>query len=173
MWTPTDMIGVDRKLIEHKLMTNPGAKEIKQKKRVQGGDRNRAINAEVAKLTKAGIMREAVFPTWIVNPVMARKHDGSWRMCIDLSNINKACPKDCYPLPEIDQKVELLQGFKLKCFLDAYKGYHQIMMSKEDEENTAFYTDHRTFYYTKMPFGLKKCGVHVPVASRLDILQPN
>ncbi|XP_023735853.2 uncharacterized protein LOC111883767 [Lactuca sativa] len=129
-WTPTDMVGVERKVIEHKLMIKPGVKEVKQKKRVQGGDRNRAINAEVAKLTETGIVREATFPTWIANPVMVRKQDGSWRMCIDFSDLNKACPKDCYLLPEIDQKVESLQGYKLNCFLDAYKGYHQILMSK-------------------------------------------
>nr|KAJ0209762.1 hypothetical protein LSAT_V11C400219330 [Lactuca sativa] len=157
-WTPTDMVGVDRKVIEHKLMIKPGVKEVKQKKRVQGGDRNRAINTEVAKLTEAGIVREAIFPTWIANPVMVRKQDGSWRMCIDFSDLNKACPKDFYPLPEIDQKVESLQGFKLKCFLDAYKGYHQILMSNEDEEKTTFYTYHGTFCYTKMPFGLKNAG---------------
>nr|KAJ0216025.1 hypothetical protein LSAT_V11C300153800 [Lactuca sativa] len=157
-WTPTNMVGVDRKVIEHKLMIKPGTKEIKQKKRVQGGDRNMAINAEVAKLMQEGILQEAVFPTWIANPVMVRKHDGSWHMCIDFSDLNKACTKDCYPLPEIDQKVDSLQGFKLKCFLDAYKGYHQIMMSKEDQEKTTFYTDHDTFCYTKMPFGLKNTG---------------
>nr|KAJ0214035.1 hypothetical protein LSAT_V11C400197270 [Lactuca sativa] len=133
-WTPTDMVRVERKVIEHKLMIKPGVKEVKQKKRVQGGDRNRAINVEVSKLTEAGIVREATFPTWIVNPVMVRKQDGSWRMFINFSDLNKACPKDCYPLPEIDQK---------------------ILMSKEDEEKTAFYTDHGTFCYTKMPFGLK------------------
>ena len=89
---------------------------------------------------------------------MVHKQDGSWRMCIDFSDPKKACAKDCYPLPEINQKVESLQGYKLKCFLDAYKGYHQILMSKEDEEKTTFYTDHGTFCYTKMPFGLKNAG---------------
>ena len=71
------MVGVDNKVIEHKLMIKPGMKETKHKKRVQGVDRNRAINAEVAKLTKEGILREAVFTTWIANPVMVRKHGGS------------------------------------------------------------------------------------------------
>ncbi|XP_023737239.2 uncharacterized protein LOC111885192 [Lactuca sativa] len=90
---------------------------------------------------------------------MVRKQDGSWHICIYFSDLNKACPKDCYPLPEIDQKVESLHGFKLKCFLDAYKGYHQILMSKEDEEKTTFYIDHGTLCYTKMPFGLKNARV--------------
>lgn len=79
-------------------------------------------------------------------------------MCIDYSDLNNVCPKDCYSIPEIDQKVESLQGFRLKCFLDAYKGYHQILMSKEDEEKTSFYTDHKDFFYTKIPFGLKNAG---------------
>ena len=139
------MVGVDRGIIEHELMIKPGTKEVKQKKRVQGGDQNKAIKADVEKLTNVGILRETIFPMWIANPVMVRKHDGSWRMCIDYSDLNKACPKDCYPLPEIDQKVESLQGFQWKCFLDAYKGYHQIMMSTDDEDKTTFYTDHGTF----------------------------
>ena len=107
-WAPTDMVGVDWKILEHKLMIKPGRKEVKQKKTVQGRDRNRAINAEVAKLTKAWILREAIFPTWIANPIMVQKHDELWRMCIEFSDLNKACPKDCYPLPEINQKVESL-----------------------------------------------------------------
>ncbi|GJY58425.1 reverse transcriptase domain-containing protein [Tanacetum coccineum] len=64
-------------------------------------------------------------------------------------------PSDYYPFPEIDLKIKDVMGFPFKCFLDAYKGYHQIQMSKEDEEKTAFYTDQGTFCYTKMPFGLK------------------
>lgn len=69
-WIPTNMVGVDRKVIGHKLMIKPGTKETKQKRRIQGGDMNKAINADVAKLTKAGIFGKAVLLTWIVNPVM-------------------------------------------------------------------------------------------------------
>ncbi|GJW19804.1 reverse transcriptase domain-containing protein [Tanacetum coccineum] len=72
--------------------------------------------------------------------------------------INKACPKDCYPLPEIDWKIESLVGFRLKCFLDAYKGYHQIQMAKGDEDKTAFFVGEGVFCYGKMPFGLKNAG---------------
>ncbi|GKA10455.1 reverse transcriptase domain-containing protein [Tanacetum coccineum] len=69
-----------------------------------------------------------------------------------------ACSKDYYSLPNIDCKVEAVMGFKYKCFLDAYKGYHQIQMVEEDEEKMAFYTDQGTYCYTKMPFGLKNAG---------------
>ncbi|GJT59426.1 reverse transcriptase domain-containing protein [Tanacetum coccineum] len=68
------------------------------------------------------------------------KDDESWRICMDFTNLNKACPEDCYPLPHIDWKVESLCGYPIKCFLDAYKGYYHIQMAKEDEEKTAFHT---------------------------------
>ncbi|GJS95538.1 reverse transcriptase domain-containing protein [Tanacetum coccineum] len=86
---------------------------------------------------------------------MVKKSDGGWRMCVDFTDINKACPKDCYPLPEIDWKVESLSRFWLKCFLDAYKGYHQIQMAKGDEDKTAFFAGEGVFCYQKIPFGLK------------------
>ncbi|GJZ06697.1 reverse transcriptase domain-containing protein [Tanacetum coccineum] len=73
----------------------------------------------------------------------------------DFKNLNSACPKDYYPLPEIDLKIEAVMGFPFKFFLDAYKGYHQIQMSEEDEEKTAFYIDQGTYCYTKMSFDLK------------------
>ncbi|GKE88145.1 reverse transcriptase domain-containing protein, partial [Tanacetum coccineum] len=77
--------------------------------------------------------------------VMVKKHDGSWRMCVDFKDLNKACPQD-------------VCGYPFKCFLDAYKGYHQIKMVEEDEEKTAFITSQRIFCYTKMSFGLKNVG---------------
>ncbi|GJR12000.1 reverse transcriptase domain-containing protein [Tanacetum coccineum] len=86
---------------------------------------------------------------------MVKKSDEGWMMCVDFIDINKACPKDCYPLPEIDWKVESLSGFRLKCFLDAYKGYYQIQMVEEDEDETAFFTGEGVYCYRKMPFGLK------------------
>ncbi|GKA25872.1 reverse transcriptase domain-containing protein [Tanacetum coccineum] len=89
---------------------------------------------------------------------MVKKSDEGWRMCVDFTDINKACPKDCYPLPEIDWKIESLLGFRLKCFLDVYKGYHQIQIAEEDEDKTAFYAGEGVFCYKKMPFGLKKAG---------------
>ncbi|GJV82481.1 reverse transcriptase domain-containing protein [Tanacetum coccineum] len=100
-------------------------------------------------------MKDVHYHDWLSNPVMVKKHDDSWRMCVDFKDLNKACPKDGYPLPEIDWKVESLCGFPFKCFLDAYKGYQQIQMAKEDEEKITFITSQGIFCYTKMPFGLR------------------
>ncbi|GJR31189.1 reverse transcriptase domain-containing protein [Tanacetum coccineum] len=91
-------------------------------------------------------------------PEVSKPSKRSWRMCVDFTNLNKACPQDCYPLPKIDWKVESLCGYPFKCFLDAYKGYHQIQMAESDEEKTAFHTSQGVYCYTKMPFGLKNAG---------------
>nr|KAJ0215894.1 hypothetical protein LSAT_V11C300145140 [Lactuca sativa] len=103
-----------------------GSYLVKQKKRGQAADHDRAIKAKVVDLVSAGIIREVMFPTWIANSVMVNKANGAWRMCIDYSDLDNACPKDCYLLLEIDQKVQSLEGFRFKCFLNAYKGYHQV-----------------------------------------------
>ncbi|GKB99528.1 reverse transcriptase domain-containing protein, partial [Tanacetum coccineum] len=157
-WKPADMTGVPRHIAEHRLNVREGCSPVRQKKRGQAADRNQAIQEEVGKLVEAGIMKEVHYHDWLSNPVMVKKHDDSWRMCVDFKDLNKACPKDGYPLPEIDWKVESLCGFPFKCFLDAYKGYHQIQMAKEDEEKTAFITSQGIFCYTKMPFGLRNAG---------------
>nr|GEW52884.1 reverse transcriptase domain-containing protein [Tanacetum cinerariifolium] len=95
----------------------------------------------------------------VIEPSNGEKHDGSWRMCMDFKDLNNACPKDGYPLPKIDWKVESLCGYPFKCFLDAYKVYHQIKMAKEDGEKTAFSTSQRVFCHSKMPSSLKNDGV--------------
>ncbi|GJZ15344.1 hypothetical protein Tco_0551021 [Tanacetum coccineum] len=137
-WTLADMKGVPRHITEHRLNVREGCQPIRQKKRGQAAERNIAINDEVSKLVAARIM--------------------SWRMCVDFKDLNKACPKEGYPLPKIDWKVESLYGFPFKCFMDAYKGYHQIQMAQEDEEKTAFITNHGIFCYIKVPFGLRNAG---------------
>ena len=79
-------------------------------------------------------------------------------MCIDFTDLNKACSKDDFPLPRIDQLVDSTSGCELLSFFDAYSGYHQINMSKDDEEKTSFITPYGTYCYVKMPFGLKNAG---------------
>nr|GEW12372.1 reverse transcriptase domain-containing protein [Tanacetum cinerariifolium] len=151
-WQPFDMTGVPRSIAEHRLNIWEGYSLVRQKKRGLAPERARAIQAKVQNLVDAGIMREVYYHDWLSNPVMVKKHDGSWRMCVDFTDSNKACPQDCYPLSEIDWKVESLCGYPFKCFLDAYKGYHQIQLTEADEEKTTFHTGHGVYCYTKMPF---------------------
>jgi hypothetical protein len=91
-----------------------------------------AIGEEIAKLLVAGFIKEVHHPEWIAFPVLVKKKNGKWRICVDYTSLNKACPKDPFPLPRIDQVVDSTAGCKLLSFLDAYSGYHQIAMKEDD-----------------------------------------
>ncbi|GKD35979.1 reverse transcriptase domain-containing protein, partial [Tanacetum coccineum] len=157
-WMPADMTGIPRHMAEHRLNVQEGCPPFRQKKRGQAPERHKAIQKEVEKLVDAEIMKEVHYHSWLSNLVMVKKHDGSWQMCVDFKDLNKACPQDGYPLPEIDWKVESLCGYPLKCFLDAYKGYHQIKMAEEDEEKIAFITSQGIFYKADAVLSLPSPG---------------
>ncbi|GKB40197.1 reverse transcriptase domain-containing protein [Tanacetum coccineum] len=99
-----DMTGVLRHVAEHQLNVHEGRPRVRQKKRSQAAERNKATQKEVERLVEAGIMKEVHYHNWLSNLLMIKKHDDSWRMCVDFKDLNKACPKDGYPLPEIDWK---------------------------------------------------------------------
>ena len=113
---------------------------------------------EVRKLLEAGFIREVYYPDWLANVVMMRKHSGKWRMCVDFTDLNKACPKDSYPLPRIDTLVDSTARHELLSFMDAFSGYNQIKMKEEDQEKTSFVTSQGLFCYKVMPFRLKNAG---------------
>ncbi|XP_074323599.1 uncharacterized protein LOC141660510 [Apium graveolens] len=96
-WTAADMPGIDPNLITHRLNIDPTRKAVKQRKRTYAPDRLEAIKQEVEKLLEAGFIEEVQFHEWLVNPVMVKKANGKWRMCIDFTDLNDACPKDYYP----------------------------------------------------------------------------
>jgi hypothetical protein len=152
------MPGVPREVIEHHLAVCPQAHPMKQKTRKQVQEKQDFIVQEIEKLKKAKLIREVAHPTWIANPVVVPKANGSGRLCVDFTSLNKACPKDPYPLPKIDQIVDSTTGYDLVCFLDAFSGYHPIKMAREDEEKAAFITPCGVYCYVCMPFGLKNAG---------------
>jgi hypothetical protein len=98
------------------------------------------------------------YPQWLANVVLVKKSSGKWRMCVDFTDLNKACPKDIFPLPWMDVLIDSTSGPELLSFIDAFSGYNQIHMSKLDEEKTSFITDRGLYYYNMMPFGLKNAG---------------
>ena len=101
------------------------------------------------------VIWEVYYPDWLANVVMVKKANGNWRMCVDFTDLNKACPKDSYPLPRIDQLVDSTARHKLLSFIDAFSGYNQIRMDRVDREKTSFVTSQGLFCYEMMPFGLK------------------
>ena len=95
---------------------------------------------------------------WLANVVMVKKANGKWRMCVDFIDLNKACPKDSYPLLWIDTLVDSTMRHQLLSFMDAFSGYKQIRMEETDQEKTSFVTSQGLFCYKVMPFGLKNTG---------------
>jgi hypothetical protein len=117
-----------------------------------------AIQKEVEKLLQAGAIQEIQYPTWLSNTMVVKKKNGKWRVCVDFTKLNQACPKDPFPLPKIDQLVDATAGHDRMSFLDAFQRYHQIALSVEDQEKTAFITPLGIYCYKVMPFGLKNVG---------------
>ena len=117
-----------------------------------------AVKAEVNRLLDAGFIREVSYPTWLANTVPVKKKNGKWRMCIDFTDLNKACSKDDFPLPRIDKIVDAAAGCERLSILDCFSGYHQIFLRKEDEDKTSFITPFGTYCFIRMREGLKNAG---------------
>ncbi|GAA0184006.1 hypothetical protein LIER_31320 [Lithospermum erythrorhizon] len=153
------MPGIDISVALHKLHVDFMYVPIKQKKRTFNDEKNQAVRAKVELLLKANAIHELQFPKWIANVVLVKKPNGTWRMCTDFTNLNKACPKDFYPLPCLGRLVDGSAGHKVFDFMDASRGYHQIKMYSKDEEKTDFITEYGLYCWKVMPFGLKNARI--------------
>ena len=154
-WKQADMGGIDPTVITHRLNTSTSFKPVKQKRRSFAPERQKAINEEVGKLLQVGAIREVEYPEWLANVVLVKKANGKWQLCIEFTDINKACPKDSFLLPRIDLIVDVTAGHKLLSFMDAFFGYNHISMNPDDQEKTSFVTAQGTYCYRVMPFELK------------------
>jgi hypothetical protein len=157
------MLGIPRELVEHALNVDPKAKPVKQPLRRFDEPKRKAIASELYRLENAGFIREIKMSTWVSNSVIVpKKNTDVQRVCVDYTSLNKHYPKDPFPLPRIDQIIDSTAGCTRLSFLDAYSGYNQIKLKKEDEEKTAFITPYGVFCYQVMPFGLKKRRSNLP-----------
>ena len=157
-WSHENMPSIDPSVITQCLNVYPSSKPIRQKKRVFAPERDNVIKEKVQKLTTTKFIQEVYYLDWLANVVMVKKANGKWRMCMDFTNLNKACPKDSYPLPRIDQLVDSTVSHKLLSFVDAFSGYNQIRIDEVDQEKTFFITSQDLFCYKVMCFGLKNAG---------------
>jgi hypothetical protein len=157
-WTANYLCGVNRDVIEHSLNVDPSFRPRKQRLRKMSEDKAEGARNEVKRLLSAGVIRELTYPEWLANTVMVKKVNEKWRMCIDFTDLNKACPKDEFSLPRIDSLVDATASSELMSLLDCYSSYHQIWMKKEDEPKTSFITPSGTYCYLRMPEGLKNAG---------------
>jgi hypothetical protein len=122
------------------------------------------IGDGIARLLAAGFIMEVLHPDWLANLVLVEKkkddpNDATvWRMCIDYTNLNKACPKDPFPLPRIDQVIDSTARSELLSFVDAYSCFNHIPLNLADQIKTSFITSYGAFCYHTMPFGLRNAG---------------
>ena len=106
----------------------------------------------------AGFIKPIQHPCWLSNIVPVKKKNGQIRCCVDFRNLNKACPKDEFPLPNMDLLIDSVAGSAMFSFMDGFSGYNQIRMAPKDVEKISFRTPMGNFYYTVMPFGLKNAS---------------
>ena len=83
------------------------------------------------------------------------KNNGKMKVCIDFTDLNKTCPKHSFPFLHIDRMVDTTANHEMLSFLDAFSGYNQILMHLNNEEKTSFISERGTYYYKRIPFGLK------------------
>ena len=157
-WTHSDMVGISLVHASHKLNVVSSARPVRQRVRRSHLDRHPVIQAEVDNLLKVRFIREVRYLEWLANVVVVPKKGGNWRVCVDYTDLNDACPKDSFPLPRIDHIVDASTEHGMLSFLDAFSGYHQIPMHPPDAKKTSFFTPHGLFCYNVMPFGLKNVG---------------
>ena len=110
-------------------------------------------------ILEVGFIREIKYPKWLANVVVVPKKGQKWKVCVDYTDLNEACPKDSFSRPRIDQIVDASARHGMLSFLDAFSGYHQIPMHPSTVEKMAFITLQGLFCYNVMPFGLKNAGV--------------
>jgi hypothetical protein len=105
-WQSSDIPGIYPSIACHHLDVLPGVKPVTQRKRKLGEERRKAVDEEVKKLANARFISEIKYPTWLDNIVLVKKATKKWRMCVDYTNLNMACPKDPYLLPNINHLID-------------------------------------------------------------------
>ena len=123
-WSLYEVPRVDPEFIVHKLNVDPLHPSKKQKPRRSAKEHADAVRQEVKRLKEAGPIKEIFFLEWLANTVVVRKKNGKWRVCVDFTDLNRACPKDPFLMPKIDQLVDATYGHPRMSFLDAFQGYH-------------------------------------------------
>ena len=154
-WSHADMPGILPSIAFHKLNLDPHHRPVKQKCRIFNQDCYDAIEEEVDRLLATGFIREVVYPDWVSIIVLVKKSNRKWRMCVDFTDLNKSCPKDSFPLPQVDQPIDAMTGHGMLSFMDAFSGYNQISMYEPDQDRTTLITNRELYCYKVLPFGLK------------------
>jgi hypothetical protein len=156
----TEMPGLSKEPIEHRLLIKANFKPYKQGARNLKPEIIGREKEEVDRLLQAGFIQQCCFVDWVSNIVPVEKNTGKIRICVDFINLNRATPKDEYPMPVADLLIDSASGNKMISFLDGTAGYNQIFMEKEDVSKTAFRCPGFVglFEWVVMTFGFKNAG---------------
>ncbi|KAK1660841.1 hypothetical protein QYE76_049000 [Lolium multiflorum] len=159
-WDYTEMPGLDRSIIEHRLPLKKGFRPFQQRARQMRAEILEEVKKEIEKMLAAGFIRPCRYAEWISSIVPVEKKDGRWRVAIDFRDLNRATPKDEYPMPVAETLINAAAGHKVLSFMDGNAGYNQIFMAPEDIHKTAFRVPGAVglFEYVVMTFGLKNAG---------------
>jgi hypothetical protein len=159
-WDYTEMPGLDRRIVEHRLPLKSGFRPFQQRIRQMKADVLVEVKKEIEKMLEAGFIRACRYAEWISSVVPVQKKDGRWRVCVDFRDLNRATPKDEYPMPVAEILINAAAGHKILSFMDGNAGYNQIFMAPEDIHKTAFRVPGAVglFEYVVMTFGLKNAG---------------
>jgi hypothetical protein len=160
-WDYSEMPGLDRSIVEHRLPIKPGFKPYKQPPQKIYKDEVLAdVKKEVERLIDANFIRPCRYAEWISNIVPVYKKNGKMRVCIDFRDLNRATPMDGYPMPVADLLVDAAAGHKVISFMDGNAGYNQNFMAIEDISKTAFRCPGHIglFEWIVMTFGLKNAA---------------
>ena len=159
-WEYHEMPGLSRCIVEHRLPMKPGYRPFKQPQRRSDPKLYEAIKEEITRLYDAKFIRPCRYPEWVSNIVPVMKKNGKLRICIDFRPLNRATPKDDYPMPIADLLVDAAAGHQIISFMDGNAGYNQIAMAEEDIPKTAFRCPGAIGLYewVVMTFGLKNAG---------------
>jgi hypothetical protein len=159
-WDYTEMPGLDRSIIKHQLPLKKGFQPFQQRARQMRTEVLEEVKKEIEKMLVAEFIRSCRYVEWISSIVPVQKKDGRWRVCVDFRDLNKATPKNEYPMLIAEMLINAAVGNKILNFMDGNAGYNQIFMALEDIHKTAFRVPSVVglFEYVVMTFGLKNVG---------------
>jgi hypothetical protein len=152
------MPGTDPCIVEYEIKTYTDAKPVRQRLRDVNPRKAPTIKAEVEKLLNVGFIYPIPLTKWVSNPLPVDKKKGTIHVCMDFCDLNKACPKDNFPTPFINQILDECVRSEVFSFMDRFSGYNQIQIKLEDQHKMTFICPWGTFAHCKMPFGLKNVG---------------
>ena len=156
------MPGLSTNMVSHKLPINPYFSPVKQKTRKFKPKLSLKIKEEITKQIKSQVVEVTQYLTWLANVVPVAKKDGKIRICVDYRDLNKASPKDNFPLPNIHILIDNYSKHEMQSFVDCYAGYHQILMDEEDAEKTVFITPWGSISLSGDAFWSQECWGNIP-----------